>query len=135
MVYKVAVFIVLDGGRSWALFGPAVLVSVRAKSWTQSQTANPPCSVFRVRVGPIRNRGEIMPDVGARRPESKAPLAGRWVVRSHPPCPRGQSWDDGIQVEAAADRQPIATYRAIHHRRHHHRESAETRVTRGRGRV
>lgn len=33
---------------------------------------------------------------------------------------------------AAADRQPIATHRAIHHRR---RESAEIRVTRGRGRV
>lgn len=81
---------------------------------------------------------EVTPDVDATYPEVEAPLAGRWglLPGSHPSCPRGQPWDAcRYPGRTAADRQSIATHRAIHHRHHHHRESAETRVTRGRGRV
>lgn len=52
-------------------------------------------------------------------------VGGRWGSSGS----RGQPWDAVYPGRAVADSQPI------HHRRHHHRESAETRVTRGRGRV
>lgn len=43
-----AVFVVLDGGRSWALFGPAVSVSARELPSEWTQVSVPP---RRVRVG------------------------------------------------------------------------------------
>lgn len=95
---------------------------------------------------PIAGRGPAVFGIPcSRQSDSVTGRAGRRCHISRVEAPLGRSM--GRQVtsavstwpsdarQVAVHHQPIAIHRAIHHRCHHHRESTETRVTRGRGHV
>lgn len=81
MVYKVAVFVVLDGGRSWALFGPAVSVSARAipSEWTQFGT--PVFASARHSVHVVERRGAVVADGRCRSGSHRHPCPSEEGVR------------------------------------------------------